>query len=229
MINYGPIFTELVTNLIQNEPTLTEEDLYNIFENFAWMAGTETYLDLAKSLVTHPSFSLSVLNRIINQNYTCNFRNSILVSAAKLTENEDIYNILFSLGKKSVLNACKKNQHFVFHEQELLPEEVKVILFILECGNISEDTGIEMIDKFNLHNSIIKSMFKMNAKWREHILANHKLDFGNADNQLAIAKNNETDEDTLYELSLVATNNEVRKAILAHHNCTLKIARNMFN
>ena len=108
-------------------------------------------------------------------------------------------------------------------------EEVKVILFILECGNISEDTGLEMIDRFNLHNSIIKAMIRMSPKWREHILASHKLDFGNADDQLVIAKNDETDEETLYELSLVAKNNEVRKAILAHHNCTLDMARNMFN
>lgn len=53
-----------------------------------------------------------------------------------------------------------------------------------------------MIDKFNLHKSIIKAMLKMNTK---------------------------------YELSLVAKNNEVRKAILVHHNCTLDMARNMFN
>ena len=104
-----------------------------------------------------------------------------------------------------------------------------MILFLLECGNISEDTGIEIIDKFNLHKSIIKAMLKMNTKWREHILASHKLDFGNADEQLAIAKNNKTDKETLYELSLVAKNNEVRKAILVHHNCTLDMARNMFN
>ena len=71
-----------------------------------------------------------------------------------------------------------------------------MILFLLECGNISEDTGIEIINKFNLHKSIIKAMLKMNTK---------------------------------YELSLVAKNNEVRKAILVHHNCTLDMARNMFN
>ena len=38
----------------------------------------------------------------------------------------------------------------------------------------------------------------------------------------------ETDEETLYELSLVAKNTAVRKAIIAHHNCTLEMARNMF-
>ena len=75
-----------------------------------------------------------------------------------------------------------------------------MILFLLECGNISEDTGIEIIDKFNLHKSIIKAMLKMNTKWREHILASHKLDFGNADDQLAIAKNNKTDK---YEYQII--------------------------
>ena len=74
----------------------------------------------------------------------------------------------------------------------------------------------------------IKAMCRMNPKWGEHILVSHKLDFGNADDQFMIAKDDETDEETLYELSLVAKNNKVRKAILAHHNCTIDIARNMF-
>ena len=224
IINSYPDY--IVTNLIQNVPTLTEEDLIIIYQRFSTEGSYLT--NLANAFVTHPSFSLSVLNRIMSEENTGRLKNRIFVSAAEFTENEDIYNILFSLGKKSILNACKKNQYFVFHENEALMEEVKVILFILECGDISEDTGIEMIDRFNLHNSIIKAMIRMSPKWREHILASRKLDFGNADDQLVIAKNDETDEETLYELSLVAKNNEVRKAILAHHNSTLDMARNMF-
>lgn len=224
IINSYPDY--IVTELIKNVPALTEEDLIIIYQRFS-TEGKGTYI--ANTFVTHPNFSLSVLKYIISDKNTCRLKNSIFVSAAKFTENEDIYNILFSLGKKSILNACKKNQHFIFDEHEALPEEVKMILFLLECGNISEDTGIEIIDKFNLHKSIIKAMLKMNTKWCEHILASHKLDFGNADDQLAIAKNNKTDKETLYELSLVAKNNEVRKAILVHHNCTLDMARNMFN
>ncbi len=223
IINSYPDF--IVTELIKNVPALTEEDLIIIYQRFS-TEGKGTYI--ANTFVTHPNFSLSVLKYIISDK-NCRLKNSIFVSAAKFTENEDIYNILFSLGKKSILNACKKNHHFIFDEHEALPEEVKMILFLLECGNISEDTGIEMIDKFNLHKSIIKAMLKMNTKWREHILSTHKLDFGNADEQLAIAKNNKTDKETLYELSLVAKNDEVRKAILVHHNCTLYMARNMFN
>ena len=222
ILNSYPDF--IVTELIKNVPALTEEDLIIIYQRFSTNG---TYI--ADTFVKHPNFSLSVLKYIISDKNTCRLKNSIFVSAAKFTENEDIYNILFSLGKKSILNACKKSHHFIFDEHEAFPEEVKMILFLLECGNISEDTGIEMIDKFNLHKSIIKAMLKMNTKWREHILASHKLDFGNADDQLAIAKNNKTDKETLYELSLVAKNNEVRKAILVHHNCTLDMARNMFN
>ena len=214
-----------VNTLLLNIPTLTEDDLVSIFQRFAakrtcWIRG--------EYIAEHPNFTLRVVNRILNENKGLLFRNSIFVAAAKSTEDEQVYNALYSLGKKSILNACKKNPHFIFHEYETLSEEIKLILFMVKSGDISENTGLEMMDKFNVPSPVIKAMLKINPKWREYILDCNKLDFGSADDQLMIANNSETDEETLYELSLVAKNTAVRKAILAHHNCTLEMARNMF-
>ena len=214
-----------VNTLLLNVPTLTEDDLVSIFQRFAadrpcWVKG--------EYIAKHPNFTLRVVNRIQKENKGSLFRNSIFVEAAKSTKDEQVYNALYSTGKKSILNACKKNPHFIFHEYETLSEEIKLILFMVKSGDISENTGLEMMDKFNVPSPVIKAMFKINPKWREYILDWNKLDFGSAAYQLMIANNSETDEETLYELSLVAKNAEVIKAILAHHNCTLEIARNMF-
>ena len=214
-----------VNTLLLNVPTLTEDDLVSIFQRFA---ATRTCWIRGEYIAEHPNFTLRVVNRILNENKGLLFRNSIFLAAAKSTEDEQVYNALYSLGKKSILNACKKNPHFIFHEYETLSEEIKLILFMVKSGDISENTGLEMMDKFNLPSVVIKAMLKINPKLREHIFDCNKLDFGSADDQLMIANNSETDEETLYELSLVAKNPAVRKAILAHHNCTLEMARNMF-
>ena len=225
--------TEVINNctdseakeLLLNVPNLTEEDLVNIFRRFS----TEKYCwILGENIATHPNFNLNVLNRILNETTGGCLKNKIFVAAAKSTEDEGIYNALYSLGKKTILNACKKNTHFTFNEFEMLSEENKLIIFMLNSGDISEDTGFEMIDKFDLPSIVIKTMFKMNSKWREYILGCKKLNFGSVNNQLMLANDSTTDEETLYELSIVAKNPAVKKAILAHHNCTLEIARNMF-
>lgn len=222
IINHDEDFD--VNTLLLNVPTLTEEDLVSIFQRFSgmrncWVKG--------EFIGKHPNFTLNVLNHILNEEPT-HLSNTIFAAAAKSTEDEGIYNALYSLGKKSILNACKKNPHFIFHEYETLSEEIKLIIFMVNSGDISENTGLAMMDKFNVPFAVIKAMFKMNSKWREYILACNKLNFGSADDQLMIAKNSETDEETLYQLSLVAKNAAVRKAILKHHNCTLEMARNMF-
>ena len=214
-----------VNTLLLNVPTLTEDDLVSIFQRFA---DTRNCWIIGEYIAEHPNFTLRVVNRILNENKGLVFRNSIFVAAAKSTEDEQVYNALYSLGKKSILNACKKNPHFIFHEYETLSEEIKLILFMVKSGDISENTGLEMMDKFNVPSVVIKAMLKINPKWREYILDCNKLDFGSVDDQLMIANNSETDEKVLYKLSLVAKNTEVKKAILAHHKCTLEIARNMF-
>ena len=106
---------------------------------------------------------MRVVNRILNENKGLLFRNSIFVAAAKSTEDEQVYNALYSLGKKSILNACKKNPHFIFHEYETLSEEIKLILFMVKSGDISENTGLEMMDKFNVPSAVI-------IDWRIFIL-----------------------------------------------------------
>ncbi|MFR2571621.1 MAG: hypothetical protein ACLS90_08045 [Clostridia bacterium] len=214
-----------VNTLLLNVPTLTEDDLVSIFQRFAdtrncWIKG--------EYIAEHPNFTLRVVNRILNENKGLVFRNSIFVAAAKSTEDEQVYNALYSLGMKSILNACKKNPHFIFNEYETLSEEIKLILFMVNSGDISENTGLKMMDKFNVPSAVIKLMLKKNPKWRKYILDRNKLDFVSADDQLMIANNPETDEKILYKLALVAKNAAVKKAILAHHNCTLEIARNMF-
>ena len=126
------------------------------------------------------------------------------------------------------MNACKKNPHFDFHENEELSENIKLILFMVNSGEISENTGLEMLDKFNVPSAVIIAMFKQNSKWREYILEHNKLKFESIDVQFMIANDFETDEKILCELSHIVENNDVKKAILAHPNCTLEIARNMF-
>ena len=108
-----------VNTLLLNVPTLTEDDLVSIFQRFAakrtcWIRG--------EYIAEHPNFTLRVVNRILNENKGLLFRNSIFVAAAKSTEDEQVYNALYSLGKKSILNACKKNPHFIFNEYETLSE-----------------------------------------------------------------------------------------------------------
>ena len=214
-----------VNELLLNVPTLTEDDLFSIFQRFT---ANRTCMIKGEYIAEHPNFTFGVLNRILNENRGVILRNSILIAAAKSTEDKQVYNALYSLGKKSILKACKKNPHFIFHEYESLSEEIKLILFMVKSGDISENTGLEMLDKFNVPFAVIKVMLKLNPKWREHILACNKLNFGSVEDQIMIANNSETDEETLYELSLVAKSTAVKKAILAHHNCTLEMARKMF-
>ena len=104
-----------VNTLLLNVPTLTEDDLVSIFQRFAdtrncWIKG--------EYIAEHPNFTLRVVNRILDENKGLVFRNSIFVAAAKSTEDEQVYNALYSLGMKSILNACKKNPHFIFNEYE---------------------------------------------------------------------------------------------------------------
>ena len=218
--DYG---SDAVNTLLLNVRTLTEDDLVSIFKRFS---GTRSCFIRGQSFAGHPNFTLNVLNQIKKESSF--LRNSVFTAAAKTTKNEEIYNILYSLGKKSILNACKKNPHFDFHENEELSENIKLILFMLNSGEISENTGLEMLDKFNVPSAVIIAMFKQNSKWRKFILEHNKLKFESIDEQFMIANDFETDEKILYELSRVVENNDVKKAILAHPNCTLEIARNMF-
>ena len=52
---------------------------------------------------------------------------------------------------------------------------------MVKSGDISENTGLEMMDKFNVPSPVIKAMLKINPKWREYILDCNKFDFGSAD------------------------------------------------
>jgi hypothetical protein len=221
VINYYD--SDAVNTLLLNVRTLTEDDLVSIFKRFS---GTKSCYIRGQSFAGHPNFTLNVLNQIKSKRSFLG--NSVLVAAAKTTKNEEIYNILYSLGKKSILNACKNNPHFDFRENEELSENIKLILFMVNSGEISENTGLEILNKFNVPAAVIIAMFKQNSKWRKFILEHNKLKFESIDEQFMIANDFETDEKILYELSRVVENNDVKKAILAHPNCTLEIARNMF-
>ena len=122
----------------------------------------------------------------------------------------------------NVLNQIKSKRSFLGNS--VLVAAAKTT----NSGEISENTGLEILNKFNVPAAVIIAMFKQNSKWRKFILEHNKLKFESIDEQFMIANDFETDEKILYELSRVVENNDVKKAILAHPNCTLEIARNMF-
>lgn len=83
--------------------------------------------------------------------------------------------------------------HFDFRENEELSENIKLILFMVNSGEISENTGLEILNKFNVPAAVIIAMFKQNSKWRKFILEHNKLKFESIDEQFMIANDFETD------------------------------------
>lgn len=104
IINNGNI--KIVSSLIANFPNLTDGDLISIFQRFCNYRAYRS--DIAEKFVAHPSFNLSVLNWVIKNEGKC-LKNMIFVEAAKSTNNKEIYNVLYSLGKKSILCVFVKS------------------------------------------------------------------------------------------------------------------------
>lgn len=63
-----------VNELLLNVPTLTEDDLFSIYQRFAL---DRIYIIKGKYIAEHPNFTLGLLNRILNENRGVILRNSI--------------------------------------------------------------------------------------------------------------------------------------------------------
>ncbi len=73
-----------VNELLLNVPTLTEDDLFSIFQRFT---ANRTCTIKGEYIAEHPNFTFGVLNRILNENRGVILINSILIAAAKSTED----------------------------------------------------------------------------------------------------------------------------------------------